>query len=408
MNIELLPPSRAGPAAASRLAIADCDIHHSPRDFKLLYPYLEPRWREHLDLFGQRPRQGNYSGPQYPKSQPDASRRDAWPPGGGRPGSDLDFMRTHHLDANGIELGILAMIRPHPGGMQNLDLSGALCRAINDWQVAEWTQPEPRLKASIVVPYEDADASVAEIERWAGHPDMVQVLLLSRTVEPLGHRRYWPIYEAAERAGLPVGIHAFGNGGQPTTGTGWPSFYIEDMVGHSQSCQSMVSSMVVRACSRASPTLRDRADRGRLRLAAAARLAARPRLDAAAGRDALRSTRPPSEYIRDHFWLTTQPMEEPDDAAHLRDTIEWIGWDRLLFATDYPHWDYDDPRQALKLQHHAGAAGCVLHRQRKASLRGLRRSSATWPRARRSRLSPALRRAGVPLARPSARTRPQP
>ncbi len=57
-------------------------------------------------------------------------------------------------------------------------------------------------------------------------------------------------------------------------------------------------------------------------------------------------TRPPSEIIREHVWLTTQPMEEPDEAAHLADAI---GWDRLLFATDYPHWDYDDPRQALKL-----------------------------------------------------------
>ena len=164
MSSALLDP--AAPASTQR-AIADCDIHHSPRDFRLLYPYLEARWRTHLDLFGQRPRQGNYSGPQYPKGQPDASRRDAWPPGGGRPGSNLDFMRSHHLDPHGVALGVLAMIRPHPGGTQNLDLSGAMCRAINDWQVAEWTGPEPRLKASIVVPYEDAAASVAEIERWA-------------------------------------------------------------------------------------------------------------------------------------------------------------------------------------------------------------------------------------------------
>ena len=349
MNVQNANSGVPQPASAIRMAIGDCDIHHSPRDFKLLYPYLARRWCDHLDQFGMRPRQGNYSGPQYPKSQPDASRRDAWPPGGGRPGSNLDFMRTHHLDANSIELGILTMIRPHPGGFQNLDLSAALCRAINDWQIAEWTQPEPRLKASIVVPYEDAAASVAEIERWAGHGDVVQVLLLSRTLEPLGNRRYWPIYEAAAAAGLPVGIHAFGNGGQPTSSTGWSSFYIEDMVGHAQSCQSMVSSMVLEGIFTRFPALR-------IVLIEAGFAWLPPlawRLDRNWAR--LRAELPhlrllPSEHIRDHIWLTTQPMEEPEPAAHLRDTIEWIGWDRLLFATDYPHWDYDDPRAAMPLR----------------------------------------------------------
>ncbi len=58
----------------------------------------------------------------------------------------------------------------------------------------------------------------------------------------------------------------------------------------------------------------------------------------------------PSEYMRRHVWWTTQPMEEPEPREHLLDTINWMGWDRLLFATDYPHWDFDDPAHALPLR----------------------------------------------------------
>jgi predicted TIM-barrel fold metal-dependent hydrolase len=61
-------------------------------------------------------------------------------------------------------------------------------------------------------------------------------------------------------------------------------------------------------------------------------------------------TRPPSEYIREHVWFTTQPIEEPDDPAHLETALRHIGMnDRIMFASDYPHWDFDSPRQAPKL-----------------------------------------------------------
>ena len=60
-----------------------------------------------------------------------------------------------------------------------------------------------------------------------------------------------------------------------------------------------------------------------------------------------RCKRRPSEIVREQVFLTTQPMEEPRRPRQLLDCIEWIGWDRLLFATDYPHWDFDRPDRVL-------------------------------------------------------------
>ena len=35
--------------------------------------------------------------------------------------------------------------------------------------------------------------------------------------------------------------------------------------------------------------------------------------------------RKPSDYIREHVWVTTQPMEEPASKSQLLDMMEWIG-----------------------------------------------------------------------------------
>ena len=51
--------------------------------------------------------------------------------------------------------------------MMSEDLSAALCRAINNWLVAEWLDRDPRLRASIVVPVHSPDLAAEEIERCA-------------------------------------------------------------------------------------------------------------------------------------------------------------------------------------------------------------------------------------------------
>ncbi len=187
MNVQVTSRPDIQPAATSKLAIADGDIHPQRNSYKDLFPYMEARWVEMAKTFGSRPRQAYQAGPAYPKGQPNASRRDAWPPNG-RPGSSLPFMQKQLLDENNITLGILNPTGDNGSSFQNREFGNGVASAMNRWVEAEWLI-EPRLKGSIVVPYEDADAAVAEIERWAGDPRFVQVLMVSRTANPPGQKQ---------------------------------------------------------------------------------------------------------------------------------------------------------------------------------------------------------------------------
>src|SRR4029077_14299781 len=104
--------------------------------------------------------------------------------------------------------------------------------------------PEPRLRASMVVPMQSPDLAVAEIERLAPDRRFVSVLLLGGGDLPLGKRFYWPIYEAAERHGLPVGIHLGTAYRHAPTGLGWPSYHVEDYVDQATTFQAQLASLV--------------------------------------------------------------------------------------------------------------------------------------------------------------------
>ena len=241
MNMEVRQPSLT---QKTRLNIIDVDIHpkSSLEDLK---PYLSTRWWNHVQTYGARTRQGFLKGFPYPKSQPIASRRDSWPPGGGLPASDLGFMKKQYLDAYPIEYAIMNPLSPTGQGDQNEEFSIAMAHAANEFQLAGWNARDPRLLASVVVPFEDGEASRAEIRKRAGDRRFAHVLLKTRTNDLLGKKKYWPIYEAAIEAGLPIGVHVFGTSGRAASNTGWPSFYIEDMTEHSSCCQAQVASLIL-------------------------------------------------------------------------------------------------------------------------------------------------------------------
>ena len=335
-------------AAAQRLKVVDCDIHPVYRTTAELHPFMSARWREHMATFGTHFRHGLTGQLPYPRMMAAGMRVDAFPEDGGPPGSDLDLMRKQHLDANGVEYGMLIALSR--GGMEerNLDFGAALSSAINDWQLECWVKKEPRLRAAIVVPQENAAYAVTEIEKRAGDPAFVQIMISPRSSDPLGHRRYWPIYAAAERCGRPLALHVAGySGGHPSTGSGWPTYYIQEHYAMSTGMQNTLASLVFEGVLERYPKLKIVMIEGGFAWLPALTW----RMDK--HWEHMRAETPhlkrrPSEYVREHIWFTTQPIEEPENPEHLGDIIKWIGWDRLMFSTDYPHWDFDDPRQVFK------------------------------------------------------------
>jgi predicted TIM-barrel fold metal-dependent hydrolase len=328
----------------------DTDIHNSVPPGALT-PYLPKRWQQYQDIIGVRGHHGYEVGSlflAYPKNQPRGNRTDATPPSGLPAGADLDFMREQHLDALNVEYGVLNTYH-EVFDQLNVEYAAALCRAMNEWQIAEWLEKEPRLRASIMVPYEDAELAAAEIDRFADYPGFIQVLLVVRTLEPLGRRKYWKMYEAAERNGLPIAIHFGGLGGNAITSSGWPSYYIEDQTSMSQAFQSQMISLVIEGVFERFPNLRIVTMEGGIAWIPSLMW----RLDNLWTRlreEVPHLKRPPSEYIREHFYITTQPVEEPDNPKHLLQTIQHIDSDKLMFSTDYPHWDFDDPDRAFPVK----------------------------------------------------------
>lgn len=324
--------------------IVDADVHNTLASNDLLLPYLPQRWARQVELFGLRlPDSIGYFATRPRRF---AARTDAWPQDG-VPGGDLDLMREQLLDRFDVAAAILNPINQTTVGAQPAQFSAALSRALNDWTLAEWIERDDRLYAAICVPCEDAELAAAEVRRLGGHPRLVQVLLNVRTREPLGNRRYWPLYEAAVEQGLPVAIHVGGHGGNTITGAGWPSYYFEDHAGYPQAFQSQLISLVFEGVFERYGELRVVLQEGGFAWLPSLMW----RMDSAwrrLGEEVPHLRRPPSEVVREHFWFTTQPIEEPERPRFFSQVWEDLEMpERALFASDYPHWDFDAPDQAL-------------------------------------------------------------
>jgi uncharacterized protein len=319
----------------SRLKSIDCDVHPAVPGIKALFPYLEEFWRDSVEDRGIE----SLDSIAYPPNAPLSARPDFRGPSR-RAATTVEALQTQVFDRWGAGLAICNCLY----GVQlvlNEDMARAFARAVNDWIVAEWLDRDPRLRASIVVPIQNVEYAVDEIERCAKDKRFVQILVLAMGETPLGRRHFWPIYAAAERHGLPLGIHAGSAYRHPVTSLGWPSYYLEDYASQSQGFQSQVTSLICEGVFVKHPGLRVVLIESGVTWVPAFlwRLSKFWR--------GLRSEVPwidrsPLEIFRDRFRLTTQPFDAPDSPDIVRRVIDHLGSDELLlFSSDYPHWQFD-------------------------------------------------------------------
>ncbi|MGE0850093.1 MAG: amidohydrolase family protein [Hyphomicrobiaceae bacterium] len=311
----------------------DCDLHPRPPTPRELSRFMNEHWRDTVELRGIE----TWDSIAYPPNAP-LTRRPDWRKA--EADSTPASLAADTLDRFGFAHAICNSLFPVQA-FRDEKLGAVFASALNDWLAAEWLAKDGRLRGSAVLPIQSPERSEEEIERLAGDRRFVQVMLLAMGEHPLGKPMYWPIYAAAERHGFTIGIHAGSSYHHAVTGSGWPSYYLEDYAAQALGFHTQLGSLICEGVFVKYPKLKVVLIESGItwlppylwRLCKFWRGVRNevPWID-----------RSPEEFVRDHVRLTLQPFDAPSSAAHIGRFMDQLqSDDMLLFSTDFPHWQFD-------------------------------------------------------------------
>jgi uncharacterized protein len=254
----------------------------------------------------------------------------------------------------GIDAAILLPNRIVTMGHTSVrDLVVALANGYIDYMLDKVVDPSKGVYTVPVVPWQDPEAGAEIIERVAAHPGVVGVCMMcSGANPPLGDIRYNPIYEAAQRHDLPVIYHS-APGLTLVEGASYADGFQRLIEAHSLGFATanmiQLTSVLMQGVPERFPKLKFVFQESGLFWVPMMMY----RLDEYYLKR--RSEAPllkglPSEYILDRFYFGSQPIEAPKNQKHMEAIFDMAnGRKNFLFASDYPHFDYDDPSCILKL-----------------------------------------------------------
>lgn len=327
--------------------IVDVDAHHyETESFRQIADYIEDpvmRYEAKYQGFGGQgitSQRGNYQNLTGRVPRQSKARTEKTPPADHH--RDIEITKKW-MDA--ISIDICCMF-PTPmlglGTSPRTEVEVALARAYNRWLIEQVLAKEPRIKASLYLPFNDPAACVKMIEDFGEAPDVIGFTVTSPHYKGVYDNAYMRTYAMLEERNLPLIFHsAIAWGGDQSLqlcnrfmavhALGFTWFNILHMT--NWICNALperfpkLKTVWIESGLAWIPFLMQRLDNEYMM-----------RSSEVPGLKKL-----PSDYMRDMFF-SSQPMEAVKNREMLEMTFKMIKADtQLLYSSDYPHWDMDLP-----------------------------------------------------------------
>ena len=245
------------------------------------------------------------------------------------------------MDSMGIDYTVafptpMLLLGMHP----QAEVEVALGRAFNRWLIEELLPREPRIKAMMYLPFNDPEACVEVVEEFADAPGVIGFTVVSTRYKPVHHNSYMRLYAALQATGKPLAFHSGFHWGDESMKQ-MNRFISMHAISFCYFNMIHLTNWIINGIPERFPELKV--------IWVESGLAWLPfmmqRLDSEymmRSSEAPMLRRRPSEYIRD-MYFTSQPLET-SNLKLTQATMEAIKADtQLLFASDWPHWDFDLP-----------------------------------------------------------------
>lgn len=253
------------------------------------------------------------------------------------PGGYDPHARIRVMDTDGIDVAVLfPSVALFFGALED-GLAAALCRAYNDWLAGGYCKPYPdRLIGVAVVPMQDIDAAIAEARRAVEKLGMRGVMVRpnpykGRNLDDPAYDRFWA---CVQDLGVPVCIHEGTGRDMPTAGIDrCTNFFFAHMISHPHEQQIALMQLTAGGVLERFPKLKV----GFYESGGGWLPSWLDRLDSHyKSLGFLISNLPmtPTEYFRRQCHISVDP-----DERMVPTTVDLVGEDCVVWASDYPHFD---------------------------------------------------------------------